>query len=51
MFKSKWVLFLVLLLVVFVGLAVVTFAVSPEGLSLALGFQTMGHACGSTCSI
>lgn len=51
MFKSKWVLFLVLLMVVFVGLAVVTFAFSPEGLSLAWGLEVMGHACGSTCSI
>lgn len=51
MFKSKWVLFLVLLLVVFVGLTVVTMAMNPGGLSLALDFQTMGHVCGSTCAI
>lgn len=51
MFKSKWVLFLVLLLVAFVGLAVVTMAVNPGGLSLALGSETMGHVCGSVCGI
>jgi hypothetical protein len=51
MFKSKWVLFLVLLLVVLVGLTVITLAVDPGGLSLALGVTPMGHACGSTCPI
>ncbi|MCB9418775.1 MAG: hypothetical protein H6667_03150 [Ardenticatenaceae bacterium] len=51
MFKSKWALFLVLLVVVFVGLAMVAFAVNPEGISLALGLDLMGHVCGSVCAI
>lgn len=51
MFKSKWVLFLVLLLVVLVGLTVITLAVNPGGLSLALGVTPTGHVCGSVCTI
>jgi hypothetical protein len=51
MFKSKWVLFLALLLVVFVGLTVVTFALDLGSLSLAQGYDLMGHACTSTCAI
>lgn len=51
MFKTKWILFLVLLLVVFIGLTVLTVAVIPESMSLARGLDLMGHVCGSTCSI
>jgi hypothetical protein len=51
MFKSKWVLFLVLFVVVFVGLTVAALAISPSGLSLAAGYQTLGHVCGSVCTI
>lgn len=51
MFKSKWVLFLVMLLVVFVGLTMVAFAANFETLSLAQGYDVMGHACTSICSI
>jgi hypothetical protein len=38
-------------LVVFVGLTVFTLALNPGDISLALGFDLMGHVCGSTCSI
>lgn len=51
MFKSKWVLFLVLLLVVLVGLTMITLAINPDGLALALGVSPQGHLCGSTCAI
>lgn len=51
MFKSKWVLFLIVFVVVFVGLTVATLAINPGGLSLAAGFQTFGHVCTSTCAI
>lgn len=51
MFKSKWVLFLAMMLVIFVGLTVVAFAMNPEGLFLVQGFDLMGHACTSICSI
>ena len=51
MFKSKWALFLVLLLVVLVGLTIVTMALNPGGLSLAIDVAPLGHACGSVCTI
>ena len=40
-----------MLLVVFVGLTMVAFVVNPEGLSLAVGFDLMGHVCGTVCAI
>ena len=51
MFKSKWILFLVLLLVVLVGLTMITMALNPGGLSLAMSATPLGHVCGSTCPI
>lgn len=51
MMKSKWVLLLSIMLVIFIGLTVVTFALSPDGLILAKGAEIMGHVCGSTCAI
>ncbi len=52
MFKSKWVLILALLVVVvFVGLTMVTFALDFGSLSLTQGYDLMGHACTSVCTI
>jgi uncharacterized membrane protein len=51
MFKSKWILFLVILLVIFIGLTIVTMAVSPDGIILVRGAEVMRPVCGSTCSI
>ena len=52
MFKTRLALFLVVLLVVFVGLAVLTAAVIHSGdSSLAFNVIKMGHVCGSTCTI
>ncbi len=51
MFKSKWVLILALLVVVFVGLTMVTFALDSGSLSLTQGYDLMGHACTSVCTI
>jgi hypothetical protein len=51
MFKSKWVLFIALMVVVVIGLTIITLGVNPGGMSLALGFEPAGHACGSFCGI
>jgi hypothetical protein len=51
MFKSKWVLILALLVVVFVGLTMVTFALDFGSLSLTQGYDLMGHVCTSVCTI